>query len=155
MKKAALLVVCIFGSGFSCAQDFGKTLNHVTLVVSDFQVSKRFYTEVLGLEQIDTPWWSDDDPQMFLALGKGLELHVGEVEGVEIRPNGFNHFAIAVERFDEFLEYLKSSGVVYTKLGGGEDYFVSRRPDDVRQTWIADPDGYWIEINDAKGNASP
>jgi catechol 2,3-dioxygenase-like lactoylglutathione lyase family enzyme len=146
MRRTTLLLILIITAGFSYAQDFGKTLNHVTVVVSDFNASKKFYTELLGLEQIDVPWLPDK--QMFLALGEGLELHVGEVEGVEIKPNGFNHFAIAVADFDEFLNYLRSEGVVYTSLGGGEDYFISTRPDNVRQTWVRDPDGYWIEIND-------
>ena len=146
MIRMSLLVALIIVSGLSYAQDFGKSLNHVTVVVSDFEASKKFYTETLGLEQIDAPWLPDR--QMFLALGEGLELHVGEVEGVEIKPNVFNHFAIAVTEFDEFLNYLRSLGIVYTSLGGGEDYFVSTRPDNVRQTWITDPDGYWIEIND-------
>lgn len=148
MIRMSLLVVLIVVSGLSHAQEFGKTLNHVTVVVSDFDASKAFYTETLGLEQIDAPWLPDR--QMFLALGEGLELHVGEVEGVEIKPNGFNHFAIAVAEFDEFLDYLRSQGIIYTSLGGGEDYFVSTRPDNVRQTWITDPDGYWIEINDVR-----
>jgi len=146
MRKMTLLFALILGAMSSYAQDFGKTLNHVTVVVSDFHASKKFCTELLGLEQIDAPWLPDR--QMFLALGEGLELHVGEVEGVEIKPNDFNHFAIAVADFDEFLRYLRSKGVVYTSLGGGEDYFVSTRPENVRQTWITDRDGYWIEIND-------
>ena len=146
MRKTILLLILFLGAGISYAQDFVKTLNHVTVVVSDFNASKKFYTELLGLEQIDAPWLPDK--QMFLALGEGLELHVGEVEGVEIKPNSFNHFAIAVADFDEFLNYLRSEGVVYTTLGGGDNYSISTRPDNVRQTWIRDPDGYWIEIND-------
>jgi catechol 2,3-dioxygenase-like lactoylglutathione lyase family enzyme len=67
---------------------------------------------------------------------------------LEIKPNGFNHFAISVAEFDEYLKYLRSNGIVYTRLGGGEDYAIATRPDSVRQTWITDPDGYWIEIND-------
>ena len=94
MIRMSLLVALIIVSGLSYAQDFGKSLNHVTVVVSDFEASKKFYTETLGLEQIDAPWLPER--QMFLALGEGLELHVGEVDGVEIKPNGFNHFAIAV-----------------------------------------------------------
>jgi hypothetical protein len=27
---------------------------------------------------------------------------------------------------------------------------VSIRPDGVKQAWLQDPDGYWVEINDAK-----
>lgn len=146
MIRIALVLTLVFASSVSSADDFNKSLNHVTLVVSNFEASKKFYTETLGLEQIEAPWLPDR--QMFLALGGGLELHVGEVAGVEIKPNRFNHFAIAVKEFDAFLAHLKSKGIVYTSLGGGDDYFVSTRPDDVRQTWFTDPDGYWIEIND-------
>lgn len=148
MKKSLSLLVLIFSSGFASAQSEGMSLNHVTLVVSDFEASKKFYTQVLRFEEIEASWLPDN--QMFISLGGGLELHIGEVDGVEIDPNGFNHIAFSVEKFDEFLEYLRSAGVVYTSLGGGDDYFVATRPDDVRQTWIADPDGYMIEINDAK-----
>lgn len=147
LTRIIFLLALIAGFAPSFAQEFDRTLNHVTLVVSNFEESKTFYTELLGLEQIDAPWLPDN--QMFLELGENLELHVGEVDGVEIMPNGFNHFAIAVDDFDAFLNYLKSEGVIYTSLGGGEDYFISTRPDNVRQTWISDPDGYWIEINDA------
>lgn len=140
-------MVLVFTASHSYAQEGGgKTLNHVTLVVSDFEASREFYVELLGLETIDAPWLPER--QMFLALGENLELHIGEVEGVEVRPSRFNHVSIAVDKFDEFLEYLRSAGIVYTQLGGGEDYFVSTRPDNARQTWITDPDGYWIEIID-------
>lgn len=145
--RILLLLTLIFGPAISLAQEVNRTLHHVTLVVSDFEESKTFYTDLLGLERIEASWLPDK--QMFLALGENLELHVGEVDGVEIRPNKFNHFAISVDDFDAFLAYLKSRGIVFTSLGGGEDYLVSTRPDGVRQTWIADPDGYWIEINDA------
>ena len=148
LPKIAFLFVLLFSFSLSHADEFTVTLNHVTLVVSDFDASKKFYIEQLGLKQIDAPWLPER--QMFIALGENLELHVGEVEGVEIKPNGFNHFAIVVDRFDDFLEELKSKGIVYKPLGGGEDFFISTRSDSVRQTWITDPDGYWIEINDAK-----
>jgi catechol 2,3-dioxygenase-like lactoylglutathione lyase family enzyme len=36
-----------------------KTLHHVTLVVSDFDASKKFYIEQPGLKQIDAPWLPD------------------------------------------------------------------------------------------------
>lgn len=145
--RTLFVLALVFSLIPSYAQEVSRTLNHVTLVVSNFEESAAFYTDLLGLEQIDAAWLLEK--QMFLALGDNLELHIGEVGGVEIKPNGFNHFAIAVDDFDAFLDHLKSEGVVYTRLGGGEDFFVSTRPDNVRQTWIADPDGYWIEINDA------
>ena len=82
---------------------WNSTLQHVTLVVSDFKVSEKFYKGLLGLKEIPAPWLPDN--QMFLALGENLELHVGEVQGVEIRPSDFNHFAFAV-----FIPLIRSVG---------------------------------------------
>ena len=126
--------------------EFSFTLQHTTVVVSDFQKSRDFYLGLLQLKEVPTDFLPEN--QMFVSAGGNLELHVGEVPGVEIEPSNFNHFALSVSDFDGFLAYLKDKGVIYTSLGGGEDYFVQTRADGVRQTWIQDPDGYWVEFND-------
>ena len=52
----------------------------------------------------------------------------------------------ALKPFIDNLERLK---VAYTNLkGDGKEPTV--RVDGVRQIYLQDPDGYWIEINDAK-----
>lgn len=122
------------------------TLQHTTIVVSNFSESRKFYLDLLKLEEIKQEFLPKN--QMFISAGENLELHVGEVPGVEIKPSNFNHFALTSNNFDEFLEYLKESGIVYKSLGGEKEYYIQRRPDGVRQTFIQDPDGYWIEIND-------
>lgn len=124
------------------------TFQHLTLVVSDFDVSRKFYIDLLGLEPVDADWLSDK--QMFISLGHGLELHMGEVPGVEIKPSSFNHFAMSVPDFEGFLRHLKENDVIYMQLGGGEPYKYITRPDGVRQTFFQDPDGYWLEVNDFK-----
>ena len=122
------------------------TLQHTTIVVSNFSESRKFYLDILKLEEIEQNFLPKN--QMFISAGNNLELHVGEVPGVEIKPSNFNHFALTSNNFDEFLEYLKESGIVYKSLGGEKEYFIQKRPDGVRQTFLQDPDGYWIEIND-------
>ena len=129
------------------AASFNLTLQHTTLVVSDFAASRKFYVEILGLKDLNADWLPKN--QMFLSLGNNLELHVGEVEGVEIHPSDFNHFAISTNDLDGYLDYLMSKGVIHYSLGGAKEKFIQKRPDGVRQTFIQDPDGYWIEINDA------
>ena len=138
------------GSGpvTDAAPEFSFTLQHTTVVVSDFEKSRDFYLGLLQLKEVPTDFLPEN--QMFVSAGGKLELHVGEVPGVKIEPSNFNHFALTVNDFDGFLAYLKSKGIVYSGLGGGEDYYVQKRPDGVRQTWIQDPDGYWIEFNDMK-----
>ena len=116
-------------------------------MVSDFAASKRFYTEILGLHDMGIDWLPEK--QMFLDVGDGRELHVGEVPGVAIDPSGFNHLALTADDFDGFLEHLKKEGITYTNLGGTERFYVQTRPDGARQTYVQDPDGYWIEITDA------
>ena len=132
---------------YSIAASYNLTLQHTTLVVTDFRVSKEFYTKTLGLKDLNADWLPEN--QMFISLGDNLELHVGEVKGVEINPSNFNHFAISTNDLDGYLEYLSSKGVDHYSLGGAEKNFIQKRPDGVRQTFIQDPDGYWIEINDA------
>lgn len=131
----------------SISESFNLTLQHTTLVVTNFKASKEFYTEILGLKDLKADWLPEN--QMFLSLGDNLELHVGEVEGVEIKPSNFNHFAISTNDLDGYLKLLASKGVDHYSLGGAEKNFIQKRPDGVRQTFIQDPDGYWIEINDA------
>ncbi|MCH4824392.1 VOC family protein [Gramella lutea] len=123
------------------------TLQHTTMVVSNFARSEEFYKGILKLKDLNADWLPEK--QMFLSLGNNLELHVGEVPGVEINPGNFNHFALSTKDLDGFLNYLKDKGIVYSSLGGNNKYKVQKRPDGVRQTFIQDPDGYWIEINDA------
>lgn len=127
---------------------FNLTLQHTTVVVSNFSESKKFYLGLLKLKEIETDFLPEN--QMFVSVGNNLELHVGEVPGVDIKPSNFNHFALVVDDFDGFLAYLKKAGIIYTTLGGGEKYAVQNRPDGVKQTWFQDPDGYWIEINNVK-----
>lgn len=135
-------------AGLPAEAEADAILQHVTLVVSDFRASEEFYKDVLGFEEIPTSWLPPN--QMFLSLGDNLELHVGEVAGVEINPNSFNHFAFSVEDLGAFLEHLDQQGVVYSSLGGAEAYEVVERPDGIRQTFFQDPDGYWVEVNDAR-----
>ena len=123
-------------------------LEHTALVVSDFEVSEAFYTELLGFEEVPAPWLPTN--QMFLTAGDGVQLHMGEVPGIEIRPSSFNHMAFSVPDFDGFLEHLQDQGVVYSHLGGAVPNGIVERPDGVRQTYFQDPDGYWLEVNDAR-----
>jgi lactoylglutathione lyase len=36
------------------------------------------------------------------------------------------------------------------RIGPGEKMAITNRVDGVKQIYFKDPDGYWIEINDAK-----
>jgi catechol 2,3-dioxygenase-like lactoylglutathione lyase family enzyme len=57
------------------------------------------------------------------------------------------HFAFSVSSLDDFLRHLNRFGVQYQD-GKGKASEVRLRPDGVKQIYLQDPDGYWIEINE-------
>jgi lactoylglutathione lyase len=47
---------------------------------------------------------------------------------------------------DDILPRLESAGVAFRNfLGNGR---INIRPDGIRQIYLQDPDGYWIEVNE-------
>ncbi len=48
-----------------------------------------------------------------------------------------------------FITHLEKLNVAYTNLKG-DSKIPTARIDGVKQIYLQDPDGYWIEINDAK-----
>ena len=63
------------------------------------------------------------------------------------RPRS-THFALATSEFEPMLKRLRGAGVRYEALSGVA-HEVSVRFDGVRQVYFQDPDGHWIESNDA------
>ena len=121
------------------------TLDHVALHVADVEASVRFYTETLGLKEIPSQF----PERRWIRIGKNAAIHIGGGRTTPVAPDDDVHFAIAVASLDPIMARLKARGVVWV---GSDDkpYGVSAsRLDGVRQIYFKDPDGYWIEINDA------
>lgn len=144
MLTCALLVSAVAFVGNAQAQ-YNPTLQHVTLVVSDYGASSDFYTQIVGAQEISAPWLPNN--QGFFQLGPDRELHIGEVSGIAIDPSTFDHFAFSVPDFDGYLSFLRDNAVAYGSLGGNGNQNVTTRPDGLRQTYFQDPDGYWVEVN--------
>jgi lactoylglutathione lyase len=123
-------------------------LDHVSLLVQDRDESARFYGEVLGLPKVKN--LTGRQHIRWFGLGGGRTIHLIAAGGAESsgkRPRS-THFAMATPDFDEVVRRLGERGVAYQNLAGttGE---VAVRPDGVRQVYFQDPDGHWVEINDA------
>ena len=127
------------------------TLHHVSLYVRDVDASATFYATVLGLEEIPNRvgkshirWFTIDGFRTFHLIG-------GDPEPERSRPFS-THVALATRDFEAALARLEQHGVTYVSLAR-QPKDITIRPDGVRQVYFQDPDGHWIEINDA--NAEP
>lgn len=115
------------------------TFDHLALHVSDVGKSLTFYAETLGLPILPRPEFSFNGA--WLQLDEGLQLHL--IEGRESTAQSgsrSNHFAFVVEDANALEEKLRAQGVeiVVNKI----------RVDSVRQLFVKDPDGYYIEFNE-------
>ena len=128
------------------ARQFGLSYDHSAVVVADLERSAAFYGNVLGLREIYNG--TENDTRRWYDLGQGTALHVieGSTEGIEL--NKSVHLSLTVVDFDGFVAYLRRS-VVPFETWSGEPMQHNARPDGARQVYLQDPDGYWIEVNDA------
>ena len=122
-------------------------LNHIALYVVDLKVSTLFYQDVVGLDTIPEPF--HDGKHTWFGVGPKSHLHL--IQGAKDKtPHDKNsHLCFTVPSVDAFIATLKKHKTEYESWTG-EKYTVTTRVDGVKQIYFKDPDGYWVEINDAK-----
>lgn len=119
-------------------------LHHVALIVSDYERSKAFYTEVLGLPIVAETYREERASwKLDLALENG-QLELFSFPNPPARPTrpeacGLRHLAFSVDDLDAEVDRLTTIGVAVENircdtLTGG------------RFTFFADPDGLPIEL---------
>jgi len=118
--------------------------DHTTVHVRDLQKSADFYEKVIGLEKIAEPF--KDGRHIWFRAGGHEQLHVAGGASDAQRQDIDVHFAFRVASLDAFIAHLDGMHVKYRSFAG--DGKVTLRPDGVRQTYLQDPDGYWIEVNE-------
>ncbi|MGJ3246590.1 MAG: SMU1112c/YaeR family gloxylase I-like metalloprotein [Elainellaceae cyanobacterium] len=122
-----------------------RQIHHVAIICSNYDVSKRFYTQILGFSIIQ---------ETYRAARKSykLDLRVGEHDQIELfsfrdpptrvsRPEacGLRHLAFAVDDLDQMVAALQSNGVGVEPI----------RMDELtgkRFTFFSDPDQLPLEI---------
>ncbi len=121
-------------------------LDHAALHVADLGASVAFYQEVFGLEEIPAP----GDPTVIRWLGLGpAQLHLIHYDGAVPPTTKAVHFALRVADLDALVATVAALDVPYSDWPGVAGA-VSVRGDGIRQIYVQDPDGYWIEVNDAR-----
>ena len=121
-------------------------LDHAALHVADLDRAVAFYRGLFGVAEIATP----GDPAVirWLDLGGGAALHLIKYPGPVPPTTRAVHFALRVPDLDAVAARARERGVP-TSDWPGVAGAVSVRGDGVRQIYVQDPDGYWIEVNDA------
>ncbi|MDO3695586.1 VOC family protein [Wenyingzhuangia sp. chi5] len=125
---------------------FTFSFNHVALSVKDVDHSAAFYMKVLKLEEIENT--ASTSKTRWFSLGEGKQLHLIPRPNAEIKTNKAVHFALAIKDIEPFIAHLKLMNIDYADwLGTPSKGYV--RNDGIQQFYFQDPDGYWIEINEA------
>ena len=128
------------------AQQFTFTKDHDALLVKDLNSAADFYSEILGLKEIDNAGLG---PKFrWFELDNKVQIHLIESEEA-FTPHKGVHLALNVDDLDGFMKFLKEKNVLFENWPG-EVGTTNTRPDGVRQIYLRDPDGYWIEVNTNK-----
>ena len=143
------IVIATMISFFACtsARSQKLTFNHLAIYVTDIEKSSAFYREVIGLDTMSNPF--HDNKHVWFVIGENIQLHIiAGLNGGSKHPLD-NHFCFRVSSVDSFLPKVVKAGIEYHNAQGIKNE-ITIRPDGVKQIYFTDPDGYWIEINDAK-----
>jgi lactoylglutathione lyase len=149
MKKLPvvfLLVVTLLMTGNIFSQSKAM-LNHIAVYVVDLKVSTAFYKDIIGLDTIPEPF--HDGRHTWFSIGVKSHLHVISGATAKTDHDKNAHLCFSVPSVPEFIKVLTKNKVEYENWAG-EKNTVTNRVDGVKQIYFKDPDGYWIEINDAK-----
>lgn len=122
-----------------------KNVHHIAIICSDYERSKRFYTEILGLDIIRETWRAERlSWKLDLALDGLYIIELFSFPDPPVRPSrpeacGLRHLAFAVDNLEQVIAHLQRNEVEAEPV----------RTDEMtgkRFTFIADPDDLPIEF---------
>jgi glyoxylase I family protein len=120
-------------------------VHHIAIICSDYEVSKKFYTEILGLKIINETYREERESyKLDLALNGDYIIELFSFPNPPKRPtrpeaSGLRHLAFEVDNLDEVIAHLTNHRIDIEPV----------RIDEItnkRFTFIADQDGLPIEF---------
>lgn len=121
------------------------SIHHIAIICSDYERSKKFYTETLGLAVISEHFRVERNSyKLDLAVGDKYQIELFSSPDAPERPSypearGLRHLAFAVSNVEESAAGLRNKGVETEEI----------RVDELtgkRFTFFNDPDGLPLEL---------
>mgnify|MGYP003624160921 FL=1 len=120
-------------------------VHHVAIICSDYLVSKRFYSEILGFRILKETYREERQSyKLDLAINDQQQIELFSFPSPPARPSrpeaqGLRHLAFAVENLEDCIKHLNQQGVITEDI----------RLDELtgkRFTFFADPDDLPLEL---------
>jgi glyoxylase I family protein len=125
-----------------------KRIHHAAIICANYEVSKRFYTETLGLRIVAENYRAERQSyKLDLALPDGAQIELFSFPNRPPRPSfpeaqGLRHLAFVVDDVAHAKRELEAKGVVVEAIR--VDEYTGKQ-----FTFFADPDGLPLELYEA------
>ncbi|WP_027092871.1 VOC family protein [Cohnella thermotolerans] len=130
-----------------------KKIEHVGIMASNLEASIRFYTDVVGLEHLETMTHTNGVIRLaFLSFPGHRDTEIELIEGYtgQVAPEGkVHHVAFAVDDIEQEYRRLQSLGV------NGLDAELTTLPNGSRYFFFLGPDGESIEFFQSTRGGQP
>ena len=124
-------------------------IHHIAIICSDYNITKNFYTKILGLPIIHEVYREDSKShKLDLMSFNNIQLEIFSFDGSPKRQSypeacGLRHLAFAVKDIEEAIAHLKKHGIVCEAIRV-DPYTNSRF------TFFCDPDNLPLELYESK-----
>lgn len=120
-------------------------VHHIAIICTDYERSKHFYTEILGLKIVREVYREQRESyKLDLEVAGQYQIELFSFPGPPPRPShpeaaGLRHLAFEVDAIDEAIFHIKEYGIAVEPVR--IDEYTGKR-----FTFFADPDGLPIEF---------